>query len=96
MTALEKQIKRKVEQALEDLPADKMAEVLDFVLFLQKRCGEGEEKFQGAANRDSRMVTVQTMPPSHLDRLTGLVEWGGDALADSERLYDDNPQPSRN
>jgi hypothetical protein len=88
MTALEKQIKRKVEQALEELPADKMAEVLDFVLFLKNRCGE--EEFQGTANRDSGMLTVQTMPASHLDRLTGLVEWGGDAFTDSERLYNDS------
>jgi len=88
MTALEQQIKRKVEQALEELPADKMAEVLDFVLFLKKRYGE--EELQLKTNRDSTMLRVRTNPASHLDRLTGLVEWGGDAFADSERLYDEN------
>jgi len=88
MTALGQQIKRRVEQALEELPADKMAEVLDFVLFLKKRCGE--EELQLETNLDSGMLRVRTVPPSHLDRLTGLVEWGGDAFADSERLYDDN------
>jgi hypothetical protein len=29
-------------------------------------------------------------PASSLDRLTGLVAWGGDALADAERLYDES------
>jgi len=88
MTALEQQIKRRVEQALKELPADKMAEVLDFVLFLKKRCGEGG--LQGEMDGDSRAFPVRAMPASHLDRMTGLVEWGGDAFADSERLYDDN------
>jgi hypothetical protein len=30
------------------------------------------------------------LPVCSLDRLTGLVAWGGDALADTERLYDES------
>lgn len=86
--ATEQQMKKKVEQALEALPADKIAEVLDFVLFLKNQ--SHEEASEAIEGEDSRRFPVRTMPVSHLDRLTGLVEWGGDAFADSERLYDDN------
>ena len=33
---------------------------------------------------------IPSLPASSLDRLTGLVAWGGDALADTERLYDES------
>lgn len=89
MTLSTEQIKREVEQALSDLPVDKMGEVLDFVLFLKKRCTEGE--LRNTSDRDSPPCSVlRSMPASHLDHLTGLVEWGGDALTDSERIYDDS------
>lgn len=32
---------------------------------------------------------LRTVPAGRLDALTGLVAWGGDALLDSERIYDD-------
>jgi len=32
---------------------------------------------------------LQTVPAAELDKLTGLISVGGDALQDSERLYDD-------
>lgn len=90
----ERQIKLAVEQALDELPAEKMAEVLDFVLFLKKRWAE--EGAPVAATQEPTALILRTMPASHLDHLTGLVAWGGDAVADAERLYDDNTQPSRN
>lgn len=86
MTAIEQKIKRELDHALKALPADKMAEVLDFVIFLKKRCIE--EQIQVTAHKDSGMFSVRVMPASHLDRLTGMVEWGGNAFDDSERLYD--------
>jgi hypothetical protein len=39
---------------------------------------------------ESGVGLKEVIPASHLGTLTGLVEWGGDAFADSERLYDDN------
>jgi hypothetical protein len=33
--------------------------------------------------------TLRTVPATELDKLTGLIAVGGDALEDSERLYDD-------
>ena len=67
------EIRERVEKELETLPANRWREVLDFVRFLK---------------RSPHPRTVQTLPASSLDQLTGLVEWGGDALIDSERLYD--------
>ena len=32
---------------------------------------------------------LRTVPAGCLDALTGLVAWGGDALLDSERIYDE-------
>ncbi len=64
-----------------------MGEVLDFILFLKKRYAEGE--LQKASDHNAGTSRLHTLPASHLDHLTGLVEWGGDALADSERIYDD-------
>jgi hypothetical protein len=87
MTVLEQQIKREVEEALRELPVDKMGEVLDFILFLKERYAE--EELQKASERDTAIPPLRTMPASHLDHLTGLVEWGGDAFVDSERIYDD-------
>jgi hypothetical protein len=88
MEVLEQEIKREVEEALKELPADKMAELLDFVLFLKKRYAE--ERGQAATDRERMTLHPRTVSASHLDQLTGIVEWGGDALTDSERLYDDN------
>jgi hypothetical protein len=36
-------------------------------------------------------LILHTLPASHLDHLRGLVAWGGDAVADTERLYDGRP-----
>lgn len=67
-------VKEQVKKELETLPAGRWREVLDFVRFLKHRPDQ---------------VVVHTVPASDLDQLKGLVDWGGDALVDSERLYDD-------
>lgn len=87
------QIKQAVERALEELPAEKVAEVLDFVLFLKARWMQ--EAAQRVAAPEPTRLVLRTVPASHLDRLTGLVAWGGDAVADAERLYDDNSSARR-
>ena len=58
---------------------DKLMEVLDFVAFLKSRA------VQEGARR-----AVPSFPASSLDHLTDLVAWGGDALVDAERLYDES------
>lgn len=67
-------LKEQLIKDLEDLPPDKLREVVDFVSFL----------------RGQRNSTVPSFPSTALDRLTGLVRWGGDALAEAEKLYDDS------
>ena len=88
MTSSPWQIKTAVQRALDELPAEKIEEVLDFALFLKARWTEkGASK---ATPQESTKLILHTLPASHLDRLTGLVSWGGDAVADAERLYDDH------
>lgn len=77
MGVAELEIKERVLQELEKLPPEKLGEVLDFVVFLKNR-----------TTREETHIPVRFLPASHLDGLVGLVAWGGDALADSERLYD--------
>jgi hypothetical protein len=66
-------LKQQLVRELDELPPDKLMEVLDFVAFLRTR----------------KVLLVPSLPASSLDRLTGLVAWGGDALADTEKLYDE-------
>jgi len=82
------QIKEAVQRVLDDLPAEKIAEVLDFALFLKARWTAQEES--KATVPESTELILHTLPAAHLDRLTGLVAWGGNAVADAERLYDDH------
>jgi hypothetical protein len=73
-------IKDVVVDALADLPADHLNEVLDFVLFLKQR--------RQVDFHLRRKLVVHSTPASQLDGLVGLVAWGGDALADTDRLYE--------
>lgn len=74
-------IKDIVIDALDDLPTDNLNEVLDFVLFLKQR--------RRAGLHPRRKVVVRSAPASQLDGLVGLVAWGGDALTDTEHLYEE-------
>lgn len=67
-------------KTLDELPSEQVAEVLDFVLFLKQRAQAGRQEPQ-------RQV-VKAVPAGHLDAVVGFVEWGGDALVDTERLYE--------
>ena len=67
-------LKQQLMRDLNELPPDKLMEVLDFVVFLRTR----------------KAPLIPSLPASFLDSLTGLVAWGGDALADTERLYDES------
>ncbi|MFH1634542.1 MAG: DUF2281 domain-containing protein [Chloroflexota bacterium] len=66
--------------ALDELPADHLGEVLDFVLFLQQR--------RQTERKVPQKLLAKTVPAHQLKGLVGLVAWGGDALADTERLYE--------
>jgi len=76
----ESTLKDAVLQALDDLPQERMAEVLDFALFLKTR----QKGRSGVAST----LHLPSVPASQLKPLVGLVAWGGDAVEDSERLYE--------
>ena len=79
-------IKEVVRHALDELPTEKLEEVLDFVLFLKEQ--ETAKDRRRVQAQPPTALILHTLPASHLHSLTGLVAWGGDAIADSERLYD--------
>ncbi len=65
---------------IDELPAEKVTEILDFASFIKERIKvEPFDKFE---------VTVKTASADHYKSLAGIVKWGGDALEDSEHLYD--------
>jgi len=69
--------KENVINALDELPGEHLGEVFDFVMFLK----------QGKA-KASTIPLLKTIPVRRLRDLVGLVAWGGDAVADTERLYE--------
>ncbi len=81
-------VKQAVMRALNELPREKVEEVLDFVLFLKTR--KPKDSAQATAAQEPTGLLLRTLPASSLDALTGLVAWGGDAVADAERLYEDH------
>lgn len=73
------ELKESVIKILDELPSERIAEVLDFAEFVKHRDRD--------ANRTSRLI-IRSAPISQIEELAGIVSWGGDALEDSESLYD--------
>lgn len=67
-------------QVLDELPAERVAEVLDFALFLN-----AQQHHDAVATLP---LPLPAVPATQLTSLIGLVAWGGDAVADVERLYE--------
>jgi len=80
MTAIVASTKEAVIKILDELPPEQVAELLDFALFLKQRSQMPYRPFH-------RAVAI-AVPAARLDGLVGLVAWGGDALADTEGLYE--------
>ncbi len=66
---------------ISELSAENLEMVSDFALHV-RRSGDNVPS-------SAPQVEVPELAPSHLQGLVGLVNWGGDALADTERLYDE-------
>lgn len=81
-------IKRELLQVLDALPPSRQAEVLDFARFLRQQMTSRE---LGKAWQPSR-IEVRLVPATTLLGLTGLVALGGNAIADTEALYDNDSQ----
>jgi len=67
-------------KVLNDLSQEQVVEVFHFAIFLK-------EHFD-AEPKQSPIVVVKTLPAAQLADLAGTVAWGGDALQDTERLYE--------
>ena len=65
---------------LDDLPEEQTTELYLFALFLKQRSTLITETFQEKE--------IKALPASTLSTLSGAVAWGGDALQDTERLYE--------
>lgn len=66
---------------LDDLPAEQVSEIFTFALFIRNRSQVRTDKPHG--------ITVKAIPAAQLEPLVGIVAWGGDAVEDAERLYDE-------
>jgi hypothetical protein len=77
-------IKPELLRVLDALPPSRQTEVLDFARFLHQQVVVGE---LGRGSQPSG-IAVRTAPATTLIGLTGLVTLGGDAVADTEALYD--------
>jgi len=73
-------------RVLESLPYSVQEEVLDFARFLAQRAGSRDQG-QGAQDAGSGLFVA---PADTLRALTAIVDLGGDAVLDTEALYDDN------
>jgi hypothetical protein len=73
-------------QVLDALPPAQQIEVLDFARFLQHGTSQAEQ----APTLPATELRLRAVSPETLVQLTGIVRLGGDAVADTEALYDDN------
>ena len=65
---------------LDDLPEEKVVELIDFASFLRDK--------QNNISCYSHRTFVKALPVEQLQILAGTVAWGGDALEDTEGLYE--------
>ena len=75
---------------LADLPPESLRVLERFARFLreQARLGQRIEVAQGKDKREPYLYPTVSVPPSSLDGLIGIMPLvGGDALEDSESLY---------
>jgi hypothetical protein len=84
--------KERIHQLVDDLPPASLTVVERFVAFVHDQARQGEPVIvaPGGDLAPYRYPTV-SLPASALSRLVGLMPpVGGDALADTEALYDGN------
>lgn len=71
----EQNLKQAILCTLDELPREKVVEVLDFVRFLKAQ-GVKESATEVHVQESANFI-LRTVPASHLDSLTGLIAWGG-------------------
>jgi len=83
MIASVSQIKEKLIRTLDELLPEQITELLDFASYLRDR------KEQIVLVPLETPFELRLVPMTTLNSLSGIVSLGGDALADSEALYDE-------
>ncbi len=73
------ELRNAVISVLDELPSERIVEVLNFAKFVKDR---------GCKEKRTSQLEIKSVPVEQLEGLAGIVSWGGDALEDSERLYD--------
>ncbi len=71
--------RQKLQVLLDELPPADIREVYHFTLFLRK---------QTEMEKEEPQAEFPTVPAEHLRSLIGLTDIGGDALHDTEALYE--------
>lgn len=67
-------------QIIDELPKDKVEEIIDFAYFIRQRAK--------TENDEQKQTEKEAISLDEVMGLAGIVGWGGDALEDSERLYE--------
>jgi hypothetical protein len=69
--------RQKLQALLDELPAGELRQVYYFTIFLHNQLGKEEPP-----------ADFPTAPVEHLQSLVGLISLGGDALQDTEAVYE--------
>jgi len=77
-------VKEAILKTLDDLPAEQVAEVWDFAAFLRARAQKAKIPHRASP------VSLRPAPADCLLGLTGIVSLGGDAMVDTEAVYDED------
>jgi hypothetical protein len=75
--------KEQIIQELDELSPEGLQDLCQYLDFLRFKSKRGEQ-----ATDPKSVYPTRFVPAKRLDALTGVVHIGGDALADSEALYD--------
>lgn len=82
-TLTSQEVQERLVNILDHLSSVQRQQVLDFARFLRQQAVE-------EAPSSGQRIQLNLVPAASLADLTGLVSLGGDALADTEALYDGN------
>jgi len=63
---------------LDNLPEKKVFEIISFAMFIKEH-----------SNDETHIPLIRAIPATELNGLIGIVNWGGDAVDDTERLFEE-------
>jgi hypothetical protein len=94
-TLSSQEVKQALWEILEQLPPAQRHQVLDFARFLYQQVltpSRSLGETEGVAAPEHK-IQLRLVPAGSLVGLTGLVSLGGDAVADTEALYNGDSSP---